>query len=160
MAKFDFQGVDRYIAKLEKLHQDANKTAGHAIYAGAGTVMKYVLAGIDTIVTDDHFGTPDNPTNGPKTFQKEALYRSIGIAPARYDGNFYNVKIGFDGYNQLKTKRWPNGQPNSMVARSIQSGTSWMKKQPFMRKAEQAARGPCEAVMERVVEEEIDKIMK
>ena len=70
------------------------------------------------------------------------------------------MKIGFDGYNQLTTKRWPQGQPNSMVARSVESGTSWMKKQPFMRNAEQSAKGPCEAVMEKTVDEHIKKLAK
>ena len=72
---------------------------------------------------------------------------------------FYNVKIGFDGYNSVKTKRWPSGQPNAMVARSIESGTSWMTKQPFMRKAEQASKSQCEHVMSETVDIEIKKII-
>lgn len=121
--------------------------------------MQYVMQGIDSIIVDNKFGTPDNPAQGPTSYQKEGLYRSVGIAKARYDGTFYNVKIGFDGYNHLQTKRWPQGQPNSLIARSIESGTSWMVKQPFMRKAERAAKAPCESVMQQVVEKEIDKRM-
>lgn len=159
MAKFQFEGIDNYIAQLEKLYGDTEKIAGKAVYDGAGVVMKYVLQGIDSIAVDNRYGTEENPCSGPSSYEKEGLYRSVGIAKARYDGTFYNVKIGFDGYDEIKTKTWPNGRPHSMIARSIQSGTSWMQKQPFMRKAEQAARGPCELAMAEAVEKEIQKIM-
>ena len=77
----------------------------------------------------------------------------------RNDNGFYNVKIGFDGYNSVKTKTWPQGQPNMMVARAVESGTSWMQKQPFMRKAEQSSRSQCEKVMSETVDKEIEKII-
>lgn len=160
MARFQFEGVDDYINKLEKFYGSAEEIAGKAIYAGAGTVMRYVKQGIDSIVTDERHGTPENPTIGPNSYQKQGLMMSVGIAKARYDGSFYNVKIGFDGYNGLQTKAWPQGQPNSMIARAVQSGTSWMKKQPFLRNAEQAAKAPCEAIMSATLDKEIKKIMK
>ena len=78
----------------------------------------------------------------------------------RNDNGFRNVKIGFDGYNRVKTKTWPQGQPNLMVARAIESGTSWMQKQPFMRRAEASAKGPCEQAMAETVDKEIQKIVE
>ena len=160
MAKFQFEGVDELIAQYQKLEKDTTKIMGEAVYYGADVVMKHIRAGVEGITTDNHFGTSTNPCSGPSTYAKEGLVRSLGITPARYDGNFYNVKIGFDGYNGLKTKKYPQGQPNSMIARSIESGTSWMQKQPFMRQAENAARGPCEKIMEQVVDQAIQKIVQ
>lgn len=160
MAKFQFEGVDKLVSQYQKLANDTERIIGAAIYQGAGVVMKNVVGVVEGLGTDNRFGTPENPTTGPSTIQKIGLQRSLGIAKMRNDGGFYNVKIGFDGYNAVKTKTWPNGQPNSMVARSIESGTSWMSKQPFMRKAEQASKAPCEAVMSEVVDREIAKIMK
>lgn len=160
MAKFQFEGVDKLVAQYQKLADDTERIIGAAIYNGAGVVMKNVVGAVEGLGTDNRFGTPENPTTGPSTIQKIGLQRSLGIAKMRNDGGFYNVKIGFDGYNAVKTKTWPQGQPNSMVARSIESGTSWMSKQPFMRKAEQASKAPCEAVMSEVVDREIAKIMK
>lgn len=160
MAKFEFEGVDNYIAQLEKLYDKTDSVIGETVYKGAGTVMKYVSAAVSEIVTDNRHGTPDHKVIGPTTYQKEGLIRSLGISPARYDGTFFNVKIGFDGYNDLPTKSWPQGQPNSLIARSIESGTSWMQKQPFMRKAEQAAKAPCEKVMADTVDKAIQNIMK
>ena len=137
MATFKFEGVDKLIAQYQKLDKNTEKVIGKAIYNGAHVVVKAVEAGIQSISTDDRFGTAENPVNGPTSIQKLGLQYSLGVARMRNDNGFYNVKIGFDGYNRVKTKRWPSGQPNMMVARSIESGTSWMTKQPFMRKAEQ-----------------------
>ena len=159
MAKFQFEGVDKLIQKYEKLSKDTERVIGSAIYNGAGVVMKAVESSVSNINTDNHFGTSEHPVSGPSTIQKIGLQHALGIAKMRNDNGFYNVKIGFDGYNQVKTKRWPQGQPNMMVARSVESGTSWMQKQPFMRKAEQSSRGPCEKVMGETVDKEIQRIM-
>lgn len=159
MAKFQFEGVDDLLAQYQKLGEHADEVAGKAIYNGAATVMKAVSAAVDGIATDEHHGTAENPCSGPTKYQKEGLIRSLGITPMRLDGDFLNVKIGFDGYNGVKTKTWPNGQPNSVVARSVESGTSWMNKQPFMRKAEQSARGQCERIMAETVDKEIKKLI-
>lgn len=160
MAKFKFEGVDDLIAQYEKIGGNTEKVIGTAIYKGAGVVMNKVEAAVDGISTDNRFGTTDRPNTGPSTIQKLGLIHSLGITPMRKDGDYYNVKIGFDGYNNVKTKAWPQGQPNSMVARAVESGTSWMTKQPFMRRAESAAKSPCEQAMAYVVDEEIKKLMK
>ena len=160
MARFKFEGVDDLVARYEKLNQKSLEVVGKAIYNGAGVVMDIVEEAVEAINIDDNFATSENPKSGPSTIQKIGLIRSLGISKMREDGSFLNVKIGFDGYNNLKTKKWPQGQPNSMVARSIESGTSFMIKQPFMRPAEQSAKGPCEAIMARTVDKEIEKIME
>lgn len=160
MARFQFEGVDDLIAQYEKLNQKSLEVVGKAIYNGAGTVMSFIENAVGSISTDNSFATPEKPKTGPSTLQLIGLQRSLGISKMRADGSFLNVKIGFDGYNNVKTKKWPSGQPNSMVARSIESGTSFMTKQPFMRPAEQSAKAPCEKVMAETVDREIEKLMK
>lgn len=159
MAKFQFEGVDELIAQYKKLEQNTEPMIGHAIYNGAGVVMKACVAAVEGLSTDNRFGTQENPVAGPSSIQKAGLRHAIGITKMRNDGGFYNVKIGFDGYNNVKTKRWPQGQPNMMVARSVESGTSWMTKQPFMRKAEQSSRSQCEKVMSETVDKEIKRLI-
>ena len=159
MATFEFEGVDDYIAQLQKLYGETDKIVGHAVYNGAKTVMKYVKAGIQSIQTDEGFGTSEHKLAGPPSYVKEGLLRNVGIAKARHDGTFFNVKIGFEGYDNVQTARWPQGRPYSMLARSVQSGTSFMAKQPFMRNAETAAKAPCEMVMKETVDAEIQHIM-
>lgn len=159
MATFKFEGVDELISQYRKLQSNTKEMIGASIYNGAGVVMQSVKSAVEGINTEDRFGTQNDPVSGPSTIQKIGLIHSLGIAPMRQDGTFWNVKIGFDGYNRVKTKRWPNGQPNMMIARSIESGTSWMQKQPFMRKAEQSSRARCEAVMSETIDKEIKKII-
>ena len=159
MATFQFEGVDDLISQYNKLASNSKDMVGRAIYNGAGVVMQSVKSAVDGINTDDRYGTLEDPVSGPSTIQKMGLIHSLGIARMRQDGTFWNVKIGFDGYNRVKTKTWPNGQPNMMVARSIESGTSWMQKQPFMRKAEQGSRARCEAVMSETIDKEIQKLI-
>ena len=160
MAKFQFEGVDAYIAQLQKMYDDTDEIIGAAIYQGAAIVMKSVVSAIEGIQTDERYGTEQAKTIGPNSYQKEGLRRSIGIASLRQDGSFWNVKIGFDGYNGLKTKRWPQGQPNAMVARSVESGTSWMQKQPFMRKAENSSRVKCEQGMAKEIDRQLTQRIK
>ena len=159
MAKFQFEGVDKLVEQYSKLEKNTDEVIGRAIYEGAAVVMKAVEGAVDGIATDNRFGTAENPVTGPTTIQKIGLQHALGIAKMRNDNGFRNVKIGFDGYNNVKTKRWPQGQPNAMVARSIESGTSWMQKQPFMRKAEQSSRSQCEKVMGETVDKEIQKLI-
>lgn len=71
----------------------------------------------------------------------------------------YNVKIGFDGYNNIRSKRWPQGQPNQMVARAIESGTSWMSK-TVCRQGGEPGEKQALAAMQKRAESEINKIMK
>lgn len=159
MATFKFEGVDELISKYSKLEKNTDDVIGKAVYDGAAVVMRAVESAVSNIATDNRYGTADRPTTGPTAIQKAGLQYSLGIAKMRDDNGFKNVKIGFDGYNRVKTKTWPQGQPNAMVARSIESGTSWMTKQPFMRKAEQSARSKCEQAMSAAVDREINKII-
>lgn len=159
MAWWKFTGVDDLIAQYEKLGNETDAVIGEAVYNGAAVVMRAVESAVDNIVTDNRWGTEDNPTNGPSSIQKEGLRRSLGIAKMRNDNGFRNVKIGFDGYNNVHTYTWPQGQPNMMVARAVESGTSWMRKQSFMRKAEQASRSRCEQTMSETVDKKIKEII-
>lgn len=163
MATIQMKGLDEYLVKLNRLEQASKEEiCGQAIYEGAGIVADAIREELDWGVdTDERFGTPENPTAGPRAIQKDGLSRSLGISSMRDDGKgFLNVKIGFDGYNRVVTKKWPQGQPNQMVARSVESGTSWMKKTPFVKKAATQSRKKALSAMSKSVRESIEKIMK
>ena len=159
MATFKFEGVNELINQYKKLEGDTDKIIGRAVYEGAHVVVKACENAVASLDTDDGFGTNDKPLAGPSTIQKIGLMNSLGVAKMRNENGFVNVKIGFDGYNRVKTHTWPNGQPNILVARSVESGTSWMRKQPFMRKATQVSKAPCERAMSETVDKEIQKIV-
>lgn len=161
MATIQFKRGDEYIAKIAKLEAAAKDTlCGEAIYGAAGIVADEIRASLEQVPTDEGYGTTTSPTVGPRKGQLLGLEHSLGISSLQDDGTgFLNVKIGFDGYNSISTKRWPNGQPNQMVARSVESGTSWMRKNPFVRRAVTATRKRAIEYMKRSIDEGIKKIM-
>ena len=47
-----------------------------------------------------------------------------------------------------------------MIARSVESGTSFMEKQPFIRRAEQQAKLKVISTMQKTLDKEIEKLTK
>lgn len=90
--------------------------------------------------------------------QKTGLLESLGITPISDRKGVYNSKVGFDGYNAIETEQWPMGQPNVLIARACESGSSAMLKQPFARKAINGQKKRAQEAMGKAVNEEIDKI--
>lgn len=162
MAKITFKKGDKYLLKLSRLeHEMIKEVCGPAIYDAAGLVADSIMEELKKIPTDEKFGTPENPTIGPHKAQKKALEKVFGITKMEKTADgFLNVKIGFDGYNDTKTKRWPKGQPNQMIARAVESGTSFMRKNPFVKTGVAKARKKAMAIMKKKVQEGVEKIMK
>lgn len=157
MARIKIYGFKKYEEQLENLSRTISEIEGHAIYEGAGLVADAVREGIDSIET----GGDSLWEKKRREKQKQGLKEGFGIAPLRDDNGFLNVKLGFNGYNSgVTTKKFPNGQPNVMVARVFNSGTSHNKKQPFFDKAVRKMRKPAQEKMKEVFEKEIDEIMK
>lgn len=162
MATIQFKRGDDYLLKVSKIEAELrDKILGEAIYGAAGIVADEIRSALEQVPTDERFGTSDNPTTGPRKRQKEGLMQSLGISSMQDDGSgFLNVKIGFDGYNDIVTEAWPNGQPNQMVARSVASGTSWMQKNDFVKKAVASSRTRAIDFMKASIDKAIAKIMK
>ena len=160
MATMKFKDGADYLLRLEHLEAAAKTDLlGNVVYDGAKVVADIVKEEISGLPVDNRRGTEETPAGGPSQYQKKGLEKSFGIAPIRNDNGFVNVKLGFDGYNGLKTRRWPQGQPNQMVARSVERGTSWMKANPFMKRALQKARKRAQEAMASRLQREIQKIM-
>lgn len=149
--------IDNYIDKLSNLEFTAPNAIGKAVYEGANIVADAIKANIKEMPVDDTRHA--EKLNGIRSVQKEGLLYSFGIARLKDDNGFYNVKVGFDGYNKLKTKKYPQGQPNAMIARTFESGNSFTKKQPFIAPAIRATKDIAEAKMAQVIDEETSKIM-
>ena len=95
--------------------------------------------------------------NGITPTQKAGLLEGLGIAHFRTDGSFINVKIGMDGYNAQATKKFPRGQPNALIIRSLESGTSFRARNPVITRATNASRGAAEQAIKKQMDEEIKK---
>lgn len=162
MATIQFKKGNEYILKVAKLEAAVKRDLiGRAVYDGAAVVTDEIRKSLKQVPTDEGYGTESAPARGPKKAQKKGLYESLGITSMQDDGTgFLNVKIGFDGYNDIVTKRWPKGQPNQMVARSVESGTTWMQKNEFVKRAVKASRKRATEAMKKAVDKGIEKIMK
>lgn len=161
MAKITFPGLNDYELMISRLSKDVDDIAGKAIYAGAGIVADAIKENIKALPIVRGYGTEKDPLPGGVTApQKAGLIDGMGISPMQDDGGYLNVKIGFDGYNATKTEKYPQGQPNQLVARGVESGTSWKQKKPFIRPAINASKSRAEAEMARILDQEIEKITK
>lgn len=140
MARITLKGLEKYEKMLSSLAQGTEKICGAAIYEGAGIVADEIKAGIRSL-----------PRKTGVT--QKGLEDGFGISKLRDDNGYYNVKLGFDGYNA-------NGIPNVMMARIMESGTSKVPKHPFVRPAVNRAKAAAQERMAAVLDEEIEKIVK
>lgn len=97
---------------------------------------------------------------GVTRLEKEGLLEwakgtGMGLAPIRKDKDFLNTKVGFAGYNRHVTPNYPKGHPNVMIARSVESGTSFRQKTPFIAPTVRKYRNQAEEKMAR----EFDRIV-
>ena len=108
MATISFKGGEEYILKLSRLEKEAvEKVVGPAIHDGAKIVADAIRTELQAVPTDEGWGTQEQPVRGPKKTQKAALLGVLGITTMQKDSEgVYNVKIGFDGYNNIRSKRW------------------------------------------------------
>ena len=153
--KVTANAINEYLQTIRRLGGDAEKVAEKAVYEGTKIMADQVRANIQSLPIDEHWGTPDNPLHGVKAIQKQGLLDGFGVSEMRNDNGLINTLVGFDkaGYNKL-------GQPNLMIARATQSGTSFSDKIPFFDSAVLATRSAARAKMVEVAEQELEKIVK
>ena len=103
MAKFMFKGLDELESQLSQLatSDSIRAVCGATIYAGADVVANEIRKGIDALPVVDHRvkGSEDHKIAGLTSAQKKGLQESFGITPLSQEDGYYNVKLGFDGYN-------------------------------------------------------------
>lgn len=162
MAKMTLKGFEEYESKISHLKAAyKDEIAGATLYAGAGVVADAVKASIRALPVIRGYGTEADPLPGGVTAaQKTGLIAGFGISKAQNDNGYYHVKLGFDGYNATRTDKFPNGQPNQLVARGCESGTSWKRKKPFVRPAVTRVRSVAIETMKQKCDEACEKIMK
>ena len=136
MAKLTIKGLDKYITDLAAIENMSDEEIGKCIFPAAQIVTDAARAGIESLPVGK------NPIKGEITAeQKAGLLEGLGIASMQVKGTELNVKLGMDGYNS-------KGQPNSMILRSIEAGTSWGRPaNPVVKRAVQKTRKQAEQAM-------------
>ncbi|MBQ3199084.1 MAG: hypothetical protein IJB67_01770 [Firmicutes bacterium] len=172
MAKLELDTArfDAYLRRLAELQHNCEPVLKASVYEGARVATDEMRKTIVALPVHQK-GAP----GGVREYEKEALLEGLGITPMSWDDDFLNVKLGFDGYykppevelramrREMGSKeraRREKGIPTVVVARSIESGTSFSQKVPFVRPTVNRVRRTVVAEMQRELEKQIENRMK
>ena len=154
----EVSGMDELEKRLGQLETEkAQGIAAVALYEGARVTADAVGQAVQGIATKRFkYPAPPGKQRMPSPEEKALLENARkGVAKFRKTPMNVNTSVGFQnsGYGELNGKR----VPIPMIANAINSGTSFMKKQPFFRKAT-SKNGAAEAAIENKLREEIEKL--
>lgn len=152
MARLEFDGIDDLVKEINSMQAHTDEFCGVALYNGAKVVADSVKQAIIELPIDNTVYVKNGMKYGPSRDQKTGLINGFGITKMRKDDGVYNVKLGFDGFNTIKTNAWPNGQPNSLIARAVEGGTSFLRPNKFFAKAINRSKKECEQKMQSSLE--------
>ena len=153
------EGLEELNRTLAQLGEKAQDVAKGALYDGAGIVADAFTSAVNRINTEPFKYARNGEMRLPSPEEKQALIGRVGIAKFKVTGGSVDTLIGITeagGYTMI------NGRKKAvrLIARSINSGTSFMKKQPVFRQAktmcEQAAVGAVAEKAEKMFDEIIN----
>ncbi len=164
MARISFKGAEEYAKALKQLEFTAEQGVmlEDAAKAGGGVVADEVRRRLEALPEDEHRRgkmPAGEVYHGIPPGEKADLLDSLGVTPPGRDRKgFVNVKVGFDGYGSYKSDAYPDGLPNQLVARAVESGSSVRQKTPFVRPAVNASRKEAVAAMDDEVRQKMEQI--
>lgn len=155
---FKMSGLEELSSVLGKLGEEAPHVAARGLYDGAAVVADKVSHAVQGIATKRFkYPAPPGKRRMPSPEEKALITGAKhGVAKFRYTGTEIQTSVGYQnaGYGSVNGKTKPVPQ----VANAINSGTSFMAKQPFMRKAFSTSKQAALAAIEKTILEEIDKL--
>lgn len=164
MAKWTMRGMDEYAAYLQRIGKNTREILGAGVYAMANTVADAVRKNIEALPAKPDIEGIEAYRQGRKAqltiSEKRGLEEGFGVSPMQNERGYLNVKLGFDGYNSVKTKKYPQGQPNALIARSVESGSSVREKSPFIRPALRQTQNEALKKGQEAIEEKIKQAEK
>lgn len=126
---------------------------------GAAIVADAVRAAMEQLPTFSAGGKKGSVRKGLTQREKDLLQKHFGLTPIKRDKDgFLHTKLGWDGYADNKTKKFPRGYPVIMIARNVESGTSWRQKVPFVRPIVKKKEKEAVEEMQRALDEELADI--
>lgn len=159
--RYQFEFNDTLTQFFDGLEGGVNGVASAALYKGAGVVADAISGAISGIQTEPYRRVNEgDPKRKPSPEEKAVLGQGhFGIAKFRKGGAEVTTSIGMgnSGYGSLG--RSGKSVPVPVIARSIDSGTSFMQKQPFLRKALNTAGKEALAVIEAEIDSRFQSII-
>lgn len=150
----EIDGMAEVSEMLTKLEEDAPKIAAKALYEGAGIMADEIKKGAESIRTAP-FKYAREGTRLPSPEEMEIVRQAgVGIAKFNKEGAEVDTSVGYRnaGYATLNGKQ----KPIPMIVNAINSGTSFMTKQPFVRKAASSGGKKAMEAMKTAIEAEFE----
>ena len=168
----DLGGIEQ---TLDRLYNAAEKATAKGLYKGAGVVADNLSASVNSIYTEVFEYATGGYKRSPSPEEKAIVEsQKRGVSDFKNDGTVISTKIGIssEGYSKItwnhartnartKYKKQKDGKyaqaahgggesskPIAVIINSIEHGTSFMQKQPFMRKAIQQTTGAAMAAID------------
>ena len=155
--KISTSGMDELLGKLQKTGDAAHDIAAAGLYEGAGVVADSVSRAVRGIATEPFRYAAGGQRRLPSPEEKAVIEKAPkGVASFRDNGGSVNTSVGLNaaGYGEVAGRTKPVG----LIANAINSGTSFMSKQPFYRQAVSQSKGQALGKIETKLREEIDKL--
>ena len=149
------EGVEEIKKMLNQLGQNADRVATAALYDGAGIMADEIKSAAGNIRTAPfHYAVFIQRDVSPE--EKTVVQNGIGIGRFEH-GTGVNTAVGYgrkSGYAMMVGRRKAIPQ----IANAINSGTSFMRKQPFVREAAASGGPKASAAMMKKIEEKLDEM--
>lgn len=145
--KIQVKGLDELLRQLEKAEGNAEHVAAEALYEGAGVMADAVSRAVKGIATEPFKYAAGGRKRKASPEEKAIIENAkAGVAKFRKNGISIQTSVGMQnaGYAELNGKT----KPIPLIANSINSGTSFMQKQPFLRKAFSQNRSKAQSAIE------------
>lgn len=153
------EGLVDLSRQLRELGEAAIPIAAASLYEGAGVMADAVSKGVHGISTEPFRYAADGHQRKPSPEEKALLEAAPkGVAKFKKTSTIVDTSIGLSraGYGKLGSKTKPIPQ----IANAINSGTSFMKRQPFFRKATHQNESKAKAAVENGMIKRIDEMTK
>lgn len=157
--QLQIDGMAEISELLERMDSEATKVASKALYKGAGIMSEEIKKGAEGTKTAPFKYASGGDRRMPSPEEKEiVLQAGAGIAKFDKNGAEVDTSVGYkaSGYAVLNGKT----KPIPLIVNSINSGTSFMQKQPFIRKAARTGGTKAMEAMKQVIETEFEAMKK
>ena len=152
------EGLKELSEMLSQMGEESGKIAAGGLYEGAGVMADEIKKGAEGIKTSPfHYAV--FVTRDPSPEEKAAVLEAgVGIAKFNKNGSEVDTSVGYRnaGYTTINGKTKPIPQ----IVNAINSGTSFMQKQPFVRKAATTGAKKAGDAITKYIEAKFDALKK
>ncbi len=158
--KYQMKGLKNFVDRLAVISNPlvANAMVERAVHEGSRIVDNMTMKELEALPVDNRpyvdVKNGEDKRTSIMQVQKDHLLVAFGTSPIENRNDFINRKTGVDNSrNKL-------GQKAVTVARRLENGTSYMKKNPVFSRASRKARKPCLEEMQKSLDESYKALLR